>query len=44
MLPVTANCCCIVTLPIGIWMLVVLNRPDEEPLYRNRISIESIPR
>jgi hypothetical protein len=28
MLPITTNCCCIATLPLGIWALVLLNSAD----------------
>ena len=28
MIPCTASCCCVVGLPIGIWSLIVLNKPD----------------
>jgi len=38
MLPVTTNCCCIITLPIGIWLLVVLNRPDMKVLFDEAVS------
>ena len=32
-LPFTASCCCLTTLPLGIWTLVLLNSPEVQAAF-----------
>jgi hypothetical protein len=34
MLPCTVSCCCILGLPVGIWSLVVLMKPEVKQAFR----------
>ena len=33
-LPFTASCCCIATLPLGIWTLILLNNPEVKAAFQ----------
>jgi hypothetical protein len=32
-IPCTASCCCIFTMPVGIWALVLLKKPDTRSMF-----------
>lgn len=34
MIPCTAGCCCLAGLPIGIWVLMTINKPENKALFR----------
>ncbi len=34
MLPLSTHCCCVLGLPMGIWALVILNRPDVKAMFQ----------
>ncbi|HMJ91646.1 MAG TPA: hypothetical protein VK530_17625, partial [Candidatus Acidoferrum sp.] len=35
MIPCTASCCCVVGLPIGIWSLILLNKPEVKAAFES---------
>ncbi len=35
MIPCTASCCCVVGLPIGIWSLILLNKPEVKGVFES---------
>jgi hypothetical protein len=35
MIPCTASCCCLIGIPVGIWCLVVLGKPEAKALFES---------